>query len=158
MHRKILPHCVLSALTIYKGRHAPPSTNSYLPCVKGSGLRQGSFASIIAIFSDTHSIQITQTLSAVKTEGLPDTNLLAFAITSADNPSVTVTENPVLYQHIFNLIYKTNTENVILHCDSSLYTREQIVILLFHTLYLTQNLSKLNVIQKELTRFAKHII
>ncbi len=34
-------------------------------------------------------------------------NLSACAITSADNPSVTVTESFVLYQNNFNLIYKT---------------------------------------------------
>ena len=37
-------------------------------------------------------------------EGSPAPNLSAFAITSANNPSVTAPKNSVLYQHIFNLI------------------------------------------------------
>ena len=39
------------------------------PLLKGAGLRQGSLVSNIAILRDTCNAQITQTLSAVKTEG-----------------------------------------------------------------------------------------
>ena len=74
------------------------------PLPKGAGLRQDSIVSNISIFSDTHNAPILQTLSAVKTEGSPASNLSASAITSANNPSVTVPKNSVLYQYIFNLI------------------------------------------------------
>ena len=51
--------------------HYPsPSTFIQLPCVKRSGLRQGSLASNTIIFVGIHTVQITHTLSAVKTEGL----------------------------------------------------------------------------------------
>ena len=76
------------------------------PLPKGAGLRQGSLVSNTTIIRDTRNVQILQTLSAVKTEGSPAPNLSAFAITSADNPSVTVTKSFVLYQNNFNLIYK----------------------------------------------------
>ena len=67
------------------------------PLPKGAGLRQGSLVSDIITFSDTRNAQITQNLSAVKTEGSPAPNLSAFAITSANNPSVTVPKNSVLF-------------------------------------------------------------
>lgn len=51
--------------------HYPlPSTFIQLPCVKKAGLRQGSLASDMIIFTDTNTVQIAHTLSAVKTEGL----------------------------------------------------------------------------------------
>jgi len=51
--------------------HYPlPSTFIQLPCVKEAGLRQGSLASDMIIFTDTNTVQIAHTLSAVKTEGL----------------------------------------------------------------------------------------
>ena len=74
------------------------------PLPKGAGLRQGSLVSNTTIIRDTRNVQISQTLSAVKTEGSPAPNLSAFAITSANNPSVTTPKNSVLYQYIFNLI------------------------------------------------------
>ena len=76
------------------------------PLPKGAGLRQGLLVSDTAILNDTRNAQIPQTLSAVKTEGSPAPNFSASAITSADNPSVTVTKSFVLYQNNFNLIYK----------------------------------------------------
>ena len=77
------------------------------PLPKGAGLRQGLLVSDTAILNDTRNAQISQTLSAVKTEGSPAPNFSASAITSADNPSVTVTKSFVLHQNNFNLIYKT---------------------------------------------------
>lgn len=51
--------------------HYPlPSTFIQLPCVKKAGLRQGSLASDMIIFTDTNTVQIAHTLSAVKNEGL----------------------------------------------------------------------------------------
>ena len=100
------------------------------PLPKGAGLRQGLLVSDTAILNDTRNAQISQTLSAVKTEGSPAPNFSASAITSADNPSVTVTKSFVLHQNNFNLIYKTIPK--ILHkgagCDSSLPNFHQIII------------------------------
>ena len=41
------------------------------PLPKGAGLRQGSLVSNTTIIRDTRNVQISQTLSAVKTEGSP---------------------------------------------------------------------------------------
>ena len=41
------------------------------PLPKGAGLRQGSLVSNTTIIRDTRNVQITQNLSAVKTEGSP---------------------------------------------------------------------------------------
>ena len=72
-----------------------------VPCQRDG---QGSLVSNTTIIRDTRNTQISQTLSAVKTEGSPASNLSASAITSANNPSVTAPKNSVLYQYIFNLI------------------------------------------------------
>lgn len=70
-------------------------------------MRQVMLVSNTTILRDTYNTQSSQILFAVKTEGLPATNISAFTNTSADNPSVTVTESVVLYRNNFNLIYKT---------------------------------------------------
>ena len=51
-------------------------------------MRQGLLVSNTITYGDFHIVHITHMLSAVKTEGLSAANLFAFAITSADNPSI----------------------------------------------------------------------
>ena len=76
------------------------------PLPKGAGLRQGSLLSNLVISGDTCDIQIALTLSAAKTEGSLAKNCFSPAVASVNNPSVTVTENTILCQRIFNFYKK----------------------------------------------------
>ena len=102
--QKLLQHSTISAITANPALSLAKHYHTLAPLPKGAGLRQGSLVSNTTIIRDTRNVQITQNLSAVKTEGSPASDLSAFAITSANNSSVTVPKNSVLYQYIFNLI------------------------------------------------------
>ncbi len=65
------------------------------PLPKGAGLRQGLLVSDTTIFSDTHTVQIAQTLSAVKTEGSPPRfSQLPQTPPTPHYPSPRTTKNP----------------------------------------------------------------
>ena len=133
-------------------------------------MRQGLLVSNTITYGDLHIVHITHLLSAVKTEGLSAANLFAFAITSADNPSIVGSASccnrcsplhkgakcdsasPELSSNYnITLPFARHTLCSLALILGSLYRREQIVILLFHTLHLTLTLQKLNVSQKEHT-------
>ena len=67
------------------------------PLPKGAGLRQGSLVSNTTIIRDTRNVQISQTLSAVKTEGSPPRlSPLPQTPPTPHYPSPRTTQNPNL--------------------------------------------------------------
>ena len=84
--------------------HYPsPRTNSWLPCQRELACGKACLFQILLLFA-THATP--KSCKPYLPSRLRDrrTDYLHFTNTSANNPSVTVPKNSVLYQYIFNLI------------------------------------------------------
>ena len=84
-------------------RPAPPPLP---PLSKGGGLTARHKLSLCCVLLAIHLPFLFTKLFAVKTEGLLATNCFSPVVTFVNNPSVTVTENTILCQRIFNFYKK----------------------------------------------------
>ena len=91
------------------------------PLPKGAGLRQGSLVSNTTIICDTRNVQITQNLSAVKTEGSPPRlSPLPRIPPTPHYPSPRTTQNPnlppaavttIIHHSLFIIHYSLNKKS-----------------------------------------------